>query len=251
MKIKIFLLSVLFTGCLTSCQRLMLNVTGALDDKATFKKIKNTNREILFIPMHHVGKQEFYDDVKRKIDSLRNEGFAFLYEGVKHFRDTDSLKNDTIRRKVRKILWVDVLSKKMKAGYIDSSGNTSVGISQKSIKKYELVNQPRRSASGIDSVRDIWADVYLTDLVEGFEKKYGRITLSQCELEWKFDEKYTCERYRNDDERKFMLEGFRNEVLMNKILDDKHAKVAIIYGSRHFNGLVKLLQQKDSTWKVY
>jgi hypothetical protein len=43
---------------------------GVFDKEAKEKRISNEKKELVFIPMHHVGKKEFYDDVKKKIDSL-------------------------------------------------------------------------------------------------------------------------------------------------------------------------------------
>lgn len=246
-------LSILLIICIllfSACQRILLNAFGVLDKTVTMRRIKNSEKEILFIPMHHVGKKDFYDDVKNKIDSLRGLGFIFYYEGVKRTLSGDSLSNDTIRRKLRKIIWIDVLSPKMKTGYIDSLGNTTVGISNKNIKRYDLVNQPGRTKLGIDSLNDKWVDVYISDLLEAFEKKFGRLELSECDLKSGYDTKYTCEKYKNKEGRKFVLTDYRNQVIADQILKDTHTKIAIIYGAKHFDGILKELQQKDSTWKL-
>ncbi len=82
---KITILSVLiFAICsLSSCiQKILLKKVGAFDKSATTKEITNGDKTIVFVPMHHVGKQEFYNDVRQKIDSLQKNGYIIYYEGT-------------------------------------------------------------------------------------------------------------------------------------------------------------------------
>ncbi|UZJ63635.1 hypothetical protein OKW96_14280 [Sphingobacterium sp. KU25419] len=37
--------------------------------------MKNGDREIIYIPMRHLGKRNYYDYIQRKVDSLQQEGF--------------------------------------------------------------------------------------------------------------------------------------------------------------------------------
>ena len=72
---------ILFTlFILTSCGQFMTNralkKSGVFDTKSGLKVIENNQKKIIFIPMHHIGKKEFYDDVANKVDSLQNLNFS-------------------------------------------------------------------------------------------------------------------------------------------------------------------------------
>jgi pheromone shutdown protein TraB len=41
---------------------------------------------------------------------------------------------------------------------------------------------------------------------------------------------------------------FRNEHIIKEINSDSRKNIAIVYGAAHFDGVLKLLQEKDSTW---
>jgi hypothetical protein len=225
---------------------MVLNSLGVLDDSASLIKARSSEKEIVFIPMHHIGKKQFYEDVKNEIDSLRNQGFVFYYEGVK-LKDNNSLQNDTLRRKVRKILGVDV-----SRGYIDTINNTLFGVKSKNVAKYKLVNQPKNdnSMSGLDTTKDRRVDVYLSDLLEAFEKKYGTLVLNDCDFNTEIGTKYSCSKYKNKEGRQFILSDYRNNYIANEIVADSHTKIALLYGAKHFEGIYEILQKQDPTWKI-
>jgi hypothetical protein len=250
-KIISSLVAIFIVVVFSSCQKMILNSMGVLDRSVTTRKMKNSSQEVIFISMHHVGKHDFYLDVKNKVDSLRHLGFIFYYERVKRTMYPDSLSNDTLRRKFRKILGLDVLSPKMKTGYIDTLGSTSVGLNSKMVEKYQLVNQPGLKQLGLDTLKDIWADASIRELMESFERKFGTLVLDECDLKTNFDEKYSCSKYNNKEGKKFILADYRNQIVARKVLSDRHPKIAILYGAKHFTGILKELQQKDSTWKSY
>ncbi|OUS13886.1 hypothetical protein A9Q93_08870 [Nonlabens dokdonensis] len=72
---KIILISIILS--LTSCTSLFLDKAlekiGVFEDKVEIQQIKHKNKEILFIGMHHIGREEFYNDVGYKVDSLQKK----------------------------------------------------------------------------------------------------------------------------------------------------------------------------------
>jgi hypothetical protein len=42
----------------------------------------------------------------------------------------------------------------------------------------------------------------------------------------------------------------RNKHLVNTIIESKENKILILYGMLHFDGVLKLLQEKDPNWHV-
>src|SRR5690554_3070270 len=81
-------------------------------------------REVKTIPMVHVNKPEFYEMTKRKIDSLRNDGYQVLYEGI-NSDVTDSLQLDILMRKFRQVTGFALMD------YMDSDNETFKSLQKK------------------------------------------------------------------------------------------------------------------------
>lgn len=115
---------ILFT--LSSCQSLLVKyVISTADIKKNFKVLRNktTNQTIVFFPMVHMGKKEYYDNCKILIDSLRNEGYLFFYESVSVDPTLNPTDQSKYNKKFRSILGYNPLS---------SSENKSIPFLQKS-----------------------------------------------------------------------------------------------------------------------
>ena len=143
------------------------------------KKIKSTekhyeNKTIIFIEIHHAGRVKFYNKLKDTITYYKENGYIVFYEQVAHrYSDFDSLTNDIIIRKTRKLI-----------GIIPT------------VKTYELFDslpnftaQPPMDSLNIDST-DINADITLIQLVNQYEKIYGEIVLDKVDLEVPLDGEY-------------------------------------------------------------
>ena len=239
---------ILFNFC--SCYSIVFSALGVLDKSPTLKRMNNSVKETIFIPMHHIGKQGFYDDVKNKVDSLRKIGYSIYYEGIKFSKDNDSLKNDTLAMKLRKINGVDFRAMKSNGGYIDTLNNTLMGIKIKAISRHKLRNQPR-ARNFFDTGVDRRVDVYLSDAVSAFERKYGIIVLNDCDFNKKPGVKYDCGNYNGKGDKKFITEKFRNEFIAGEIIKDTHSKIVLVYGSKHYQGILTELQKQDPTWKSH
>ncbi|MEO7524164.1 MAG: hypothetical protein ABIT58_08725 [Ferruginibacter sp.] len=250
MKKQIILCMFIFTSFyLSSCYRIAFSKVGAFQKSASPIKISNAKKDVVFIPMHHVGKKEFYDDVKRIADSLQNLGYVFYYEAVKISPVKDSLSADTLRRKMRKVIGNDVFSAKVNGGYIDTVNHTFLHKKLKIIRKENLVNQPPFIRMNIDTAKGRWGDAYLSDMIPAFEKKFGNIALSDCDFSTALDAKYKCSKHKGKEEKNFLLVEYRNECVATKMMNNPDDKIAVIYGAMHFDGVLKMLQQYDSTWK--
>ncbi len=223
---------------------------GVLKKTASVKQINNSEKKIVFIPMHHIGKESFYRDAMNKIDSLKHAGYTVYYEGLKFSRMNDSLKNDTLAMKLRKVIGLDMRAMKSNGGYIDTINNTVMGVKVKAVKRHHLVNQPR-GYTMFDTTIDKRADVYLSDALNAFEEKYGPIALTDCDFNTKPKDKYKCNGYKGSGDKNFITLDYRNEFIVNEIIKDAHNKIVIVYGARHFKGVLEGLQKHDSTWRSY
>jgi len=229
------LASLFFTSCLNFKVNLAYEMVGAYDDSIKLSKLVNDEKEVVFIPMHHLGTKLFYDDVKTKIDSLKKAGFHFYTEEVK----VDRKDTITIRKAIK---LTGIPFSRDNSGYkhfFDSLYKHKVKL------KKELVNQPKYIELGLDSINSKNVDVTFKEVVGYYEKKYGEIKLQPCDFEKSFYEKPDCKsKPINRKIREEVYLDFRNTNIVNTIVKDKYQKIAVIYGSDHFKGIEEELLKR-------
>ncbi|QBZ96971.1 hypothetical protein [Flavobacterium sangjuense] len=227
-KILIYLTSFSLICCTSYKINLAFKLTGVYDDNVKLSKVSNVEKEVIFIPMHHLGTKLFYDDVKAKIDSLKRIGYFFYTEEVK------GNKKDSIT--VRKSIKISGIPfSRNNIGYkhfFDSIYKGKVKF------KKEILDQPSSGKFGLDESNSKTVDVTLKEMIDYYESKYGEIKLEPCDFEKSFYEKPNC-KYKpagkkiTDD----VYVNFRNKNVIKTLLNDSHKKVAIIYGAKHFIGI--------------
>ena len=231
---------------ITSCNSLWLKHSGVLDEKPELKVISNGQISVAYLPLHHIGREEYYDDMSKKIDSLQNLNYIVFYELVTtNLKDSSEYIN--YAKKFRKIQGDFSAGN----GYLDTINNKIYG-NIKYDEKYKMMNQPKFFEMGIDSLSAINADVKLEELISAFEKKNGTIELSECDLKTSLNSDYTCEtlnkKLNKDFKENFTL-GMRNENLAELITNSNSNKIFVIYGARHYKGMLKELKSIDQNWK--
>lgn len=235
----IFSSCILLSGCLG---KFIGNRLGLFEKQATLIKFSNQQKEIVYIPMHHVGETSFFKDVTHQLDSLQQLGYVVFYEGVAMSKSIDSLKRDTIFKKARKLL-----GRSPSKPYIGEDGEI-LGKKFKALK--DLVNQPKGLAIGIDSTTGKNVDVSIDDVVLHYENKYGRIVLDSCDLQTPINDEYHCSKLNDRDAKLDVILNFRNNHIFDKILESTSKKIVVLYGARHFEGVFKLLHQNDPNWAL-
>lgn len=193
------------------------------------KKIKSTekhyeNKTIIFTEIHHAGRVKFYNKLKDTITYYKESGYIVFYEQVAHrCSDFDSLTNDIIIRKTRKLI-----------GIIPT------------LKTYELFDslpnftaQPPMDSLNIDST-DINADITLIQLINQYEKIYGEIVLDKVDLEVPLDGEYKRKKLKDADK---IIVDYRNLKLAEKVYISKYNKIIVIYGEGHRKGFFMYLKK--------
>lgn len=220
----------------------ILRDLGVYDEEINPIVYSNDEKDVVLLGMHHIGKRSFYDDVKFKVDSLRDLGFHFLYESVMYESDFPKKQQQIYDMKYRKLTGFHL----GKNGYLDTVTNTIAG-KVKVNKKHKLVNQPRYTKLGLDLLVDEKADFPLNILIDKYETEFGVIELDECDYKTKLEEVYKCTVWTRGV-KDYVIKDVRNEEIVNKILSSNNNKIAVIYGKAHFEGVVKILQEKDSAW---
>lgn len=233
---KKILLVVTIIISLVSCKSSLVNYAlkknGIYASEVNLEEISLKDKKIVFFPMHHLGRQEFYDDVRKNIDSLKNEGYVFFYEGVS-FEVIDTLDYYKYRKAIHLQL--------PEEGYVDVMEE----IYKANIKlKYKLVNQPSVEDFGLVDESGYNVDLDLMTIIKNIEET-KEIVLEDCDLKNHYNEKYLCEsKFLSEDEKdKFLLDN-RNSFLVSKVKESEYSKIAIIYGAAHLKGVKELLAEE-------
>lgn len=246
----ILLILILFTSCATIFNKRIINKMGVESGKSELRFIDGKEQEILFIPMHHVGRIDYYNDVAHKIDSLQELNYFVFYEGVIDDNENDSLTIKKSLLKLRKIMGFFPQGQK---GYLDTTTNIIAG-KLKYKGDHKLINQPNYKELKVDSLNAVRADVNLTELMNDFEKKYGEIKLDSCDYYTSFKDKvYKCTKSKRSLRKKFKQEyvmEFRNASLAKKIIESNKNKILVVYGEAHFTGLWYQLYLLDNNYSV-
>lgn len=242
--IRKLVICVLALILLQSCVSLALKAVGADAKKAKPRYISSSNKEVVFIGMHHIGKKEFYNDVNSLTERKGKEGFVSYYESVK-----DDTMNIESEKKMRKILGFYI----PKEGYLDTVNNMLMG----KIKVSEsYINQPKANELISPHSKAKKVDVNLSRLIRAYEKDYGEVVLDSCDRATSLDRRsYKCASYRKDRKEdfktfkdKYVLE-YRNKYLATSINNSKHDKIIVVYGRAHYKGLLEELIKLDDSWE--
>ncbi len=199
-------------------------------------------REVATIPMIHVNKPEFYKMTTRKIDSLRNDGFVVFYEGI-NSDVTDSLQLDILMRKFRHVTGFALMD------YMDSENETF-----KSLQKKKYVSQAEVDY-GVNYKTDYHADLYLEQMIEVFEKRFGEIKLTDCDTTTPLGKKYKCNKVEENKEY-FLLNGIRDRYVLEEIEKSEAQKIVLVYGRIHIMDIHSKIQkigwqhQRDKTERI-
>jgi hypothetical protein len=228
MKLKKLILGALFISLLHSCKTVTVLIEMK-KKKAAVKTYTMGDKEIKFIPMHHVGKQGFYDDVRKKVIKLKAEGYTVFYEMVLPSTTSDSITNDLCKRKMRKI-----------KGF---NGTYKENFDKKGLFK-KSVQQPSNEQLGADA-NDIRADVTSVELINEWEKQNGAIILDSVDLFTPYDGNYKTKKFYTKRQRNNIILGYRNSNLANMVKATTHKKILVLYGMHHKKGFVRLLNANN------
>ena len=216
-------LSTVLTGCKNYFFNRGLEKKGTFNTSIQLTKLESNSKEVIFFPMSHVATEEFYNDTKMKIDSLKKLDYYFFEETINVLID-----DTTTLRKFRKIRGIPIPNKGLGYMYLIDS------VYKFKLKK-KIIDQPSYAKLGVDSLSGKRVDLDVIDIINAYESNYGEIKLQACDFETSCFEKSTCNDKKIDEEIiKSLILTLRNKKIVNEVLSDKRKKIAIIYGAEHF-----------------
>lgn len=228
-----FIIALALVSCKSSLVNYALEKKGFYDEKISVEYFSTENKEIAFFPLQHIGRKGYYDDIQRKIDSLKKQDYVFFYEKVK-----DDITDTLDYYKFRKILHIGVA----KNGYVDLIES----IYSSNIKfKYDLVNQPSIEGFGLTAENSFNVDLSIKTIVNNVERT-KEISLEECDFENHYTENYKCkDRLLTSEEWKSYLVDDRDTFLVQEIKKSTFPKIALIYGAGHLEGVKKQLTEEN------
>ena len=196
-------------------------------EKNPFRKavvFTKNDKEIIYIPMIHLGQPEFYEQIKQFVTQKRNEGYKIYYEKLT-YGTSDSLLQDTLLLKVRKITGYY-----FKGIYTDKNNETSP------FKKgFDSYTRQTEENTGIDLSKDFRVDLNMRQLVAQIEADHSPIVLDSCDYATPPNAKYNCKQYK--EYSRLFLRTYRDEYLLATLLATPHKKIILLYGVNHYDFL--------------
>ncbi|MCH8535880.1 MAG: hypothetical protein LAT51_12475 [Flavobacteriaceae bacterium] len=231
-KITFFILLILvFSSCSGLLTRYVISKADIQKDLKILKS-DSTNQVIAFIPVVHIAKEQYYLDIRKVVDSLRNEGYNFYYENMTHDPELDSAKQVIYDKKIRSIL-----------GYSTALNEKNKSLPKVYTKKAYMLQD--YNLMGLNK-NDTHLDMFKSQVIDSIEKNRGKIKLSSCDLSTDLMEEYIC-----DAEYKHLLfdltNQYRDQYIAQKILELKDEKIALIYGKMHWNFIYGYLRINDKS----
>jgi hypothetical protein len=228
MSLKKLLFGILFSSLLISCKTIDVLIE-IKKRKAVVNSYSMADKEIKFIPMHHLGKKAFYDDVREKVLKYKSEGYIILYELVLPGTISDSSKLDLYKRKMRRLKGFDGTYKE---------NFEKMGLFKKCIQ------QPSYEQMGSDD-KDIRADVTSIQFIDEWEKINGAIKLDSADWNTPFNATYKVKQEYTRRQREIIFLDYRNSYLVTTIKATPNKKILILYGKAHRKGVAKLLKANN------
>lgn len=198
--------------------------------EARYTEYSNGEKSIRFIGTMHIGKQEYYESIKKLISDSKKEGYVYFYELILSESETD----ETLRKN-RRLL-----------GFIPTSDNYAKAFDLGSIG-IDMVAQDQMDLLGLVNDKDYNVDVTVEQILEAYENKYGVITLTEEDYQTPLNE--AVSEIEDKEQVDYVILNVRNEHLAKEIMNSSYSKIIITYGANHEKGVFNLLQEADPKWE--
>jgi hypothetical protein len=223
---------VLGSLCIQSCD-VFVSLRQLNQKQVRAKPLLYENKQLLFVPISHIGKKIFYERLRDSVKCWKKDGFVIYYEQIIKKKLADSSKiMDTIVLKYRKMAG-GLLATRNYYGDALSDINKIFG---------GLAVQPVYDSLGIDSM-DFNADITLDAVIKEYERLYGEVILEDFDYNTPKDSVYRHEPLKNDMDA--VIIDFRNRNLLKQLLESQNSKIVIIYGVRHIIDVRKELKKME------
>lgn len=245
--IVLFFAGLVFSSCATTVKIAQKFYSPYDKTMKRAARLTKDGKEVLLVPMCHLGTEAHYAKVKNYLDSLKSNGYVVFFETVFDcpfhidttndvnfpqlaeivkstvYTKADSMRMDTLNRKFRRITGFHL----GRDGYKEQDNETL----DKKWRTSKYVQQDIRTC-GLTTERDIWVDYTQADLTEVYEKQYGPTPLTDYDFETDLKAEYRPDEFLDVNPYAFMSR-LRELYLTKRILTSSHDRIAVVYGEGH------------------
>lgn len=211
-------------------------VSSIYAEKPKPVEFRNNNKIVKFIPMHHVGKPEFFSRVSETVRMLKNEGYKVYYESARMDEIQDSVQKDLYERKFRKMLGI----------HTDTAGYAR--FFEGNILFRNMIDQPKYDELGVTQ-SDIKVDISKNKLVDVYEEKFGKIQLDSGDYRIPLNAFYPLSMRLPRENTQSVIIGERDRHLAGFIHHSADNRIIVLYGAIHRKGVFNELVNLDKNWK--
>jgi hypothetical protein len=189
-----------------------------------------TGRVVMLIPMAHLEKAEYFEEIKYHLDCLKEDGHVVFYEGIVMPAPGGSSANDILLRKFRRVMGFFL------TGY-KNSANRSI---PRSIRDNKYTEQTRENLDLVTE-RDMHVDMTLSQLMAAYERDRGEITLTDYDLNTGLMDEYNPTD-RPDHDIHYMIRTLRDRHIAGEVTASNYRKIVLLYGKLHIRAIARLLK---------
>lgn len=231
--------------------------------------LTNGKKTVIFQGMQHVGSENFYKSVIYDLEDALSRDYVFLYEGIKpgtkesdqwfnsfFGNGKDLAANYKFLGKVCGLEFQNSYFQLLSKGMIQSPAIYVVAdVSTLQLKrKYdELLAKDPNFAQAMQQRQHTESSSpnFLSTAIEKISngnKKQKDITGILCRGIMTLS--LNKDRRGKNDEIDKLIVDYRNEVLVDYIINQPNPKIFITYGDAHFSGVYKILEKRDPRWNI-
>lgn len=217
--------------------------------------ISNGEKTVVFQSMMHVASPEFYDDVRKDMEHLRDQDYIFFYEWVKKWSDESLERLNTLLGTELSPQMYDIFGSvaglvfQWDEKYADILPSRNVDLSTDdivSLADKNAINVPtQRQFDILKKLREAYP--HFTPLQRYISRITARGILNLLLRKYN-DPHITTELKKAIPVFDIILDK-RNAVIVNAILTSPNQHIYVHYGAMHFEGILKWLQEKDNRWR--
>lgn len=250
---------------------------GLTETSNTTYTLSNGDKTVVFQSMTHIGLPSFYQQVGEEMNEYRKDGYSIFLEGIGHYDDKKIRKGDPryeeVVKKYTEIVEsnrVPYAKKMMNNKYVSqneamsfyySYDDSYIDFTTAELK--ESIENSLKQKKGNDTDKEKIKELY-SDTLGNHEDAFKRLLEDEtsfilaCNLDDFFlftvvDDKimpFISKIMNNPDLEVDITMTARNKKISDAINSSDNKNIYIVYGSRHFSGVLENLERNDPKWTI-
>jgi len=214
------------------------------------------NKTVVFQEMRHIGFGAFYKKVNEDVDHYRSQNYILGYEGIFDIGNKEMYLGEKINYDNKYIEqpisiggfqktdvnldlnWFEIMDKiEKKLSVQNKEHSEKDSYKKETIADIPLLkNQLEMASDGLDPLTYTAENIYRIRYFENLNNKYGIDVASIVHGSHAIEDSVIMDE--------------RNKIVADFIKESPNKNILIHYGAEHFKGILSLLKNSDSKWKI-